>query len=360
MACYQREEVIKTNQLERDVNGLIQNDSRKKKYKDRSAIIEQYSILLRNEKIGVVRFLNTMSNMDNKIAFEDHEFPELNPDSLGFEFNEDLGIFTEITSNDSNNIDPIVVKTSAVASVPIVVLKRQRAKKTTTSVEKQPVLTRSKSRKMLMLNGPSDSNAIDSNVKRRATEAELDSPQDMVHGRPKRFAPIDNLPAETELETGIAMTKSKARNKSDTQQSIGAVSFQLDKTQENELETVSAITRSKTRNASNIQQSIEAVSSQLENAVQNVTLDRVIDSEVSRLNKKFEEIVTGSATVTVSTSNLCMMACARPKATVLLPCKHQPICNQCFVLWKLFLSKERKNIYCPACKLEITSHIAVN
>lgn len=109
MATFQREEVVKSDELERDVDGLIQPDKRKKKYKDRSMIIEQYSQLLKNENISVARFLKTMVNMDNKITFLEHEYPILELEDIDFKTVEDLTRFKEILKQNPGATDEIPV-----------------------------------------------------------------------------------------------------------------------------------------------------------------------------------------------------------------------------------------------------------
>lgn len=407
LSVYQREEVVKTETLERDVNGLIQNDSRKKKFKDRSLVIEHYSTLLRDGKISISRFLNTMSNMDNKIAFEENEYPDLTPDEIGFQTDVDLEQFMEMGQNISSDTDPIVLQSLDAISVPVVVHKHQRSKKTTANVENQPVLTRSKVRKLqkqqIPSNVPQDvpqegehgasegdfqlddhlkqSLEMCSNTISISTDSIVLQSLDAVsvpsvvrkHQRTKKIT--------TNVENQPVLTRSKARKlhmqKEQTSSNVsqnckrGATEAELDDvidvqpTQakriidhhayETELGTTIVMTRSKSKNVSN-PNPIEIVSPQIRNTAQTLTV--VIDSEVSLLNEKFIEIINGKTNVT--DSNLCIMDCKRPKATVLLPCKHQPICNQCFVLWKLFLSEQKRITFCPVCEIDITSHIVIN
>lgn len=80
MAAFQKEELVKSNELERA--GLIQRDTRRKMYKDRSLKIEFYSQQLADNKISVKRFMKLMCNMDNKIIFNDNEFPVLEVDEI--------------------------------------------------------------------------------------------------------------------------------------------------------------------------------------------------------------------------------------------------------------------------------------
>lgn len=53
-------------------------------------MIEHYSRLLRDEKLSIGRFLTIMANMDNKIVFEEHEYPPLDVDEIEFETSDEL------------------------------------------------------------------------------------------------------------------------------------------------------------------------------------------------------------------------------------------------------------------------------
>ena len=88
--------MVKSNELERDVAGLIQRDFQKKIIKDRSAKIEHYSIMLRDDKISIKRFLKIMANVDNKIVFDESEFPTLDVDEIEFTNDADKDLYTDI------------------------------------------------------------------------------------------------------------------------------------------------------------------------------------------------------------------------------------------------------------------------
>lgn len=97
LLVYQREELTKTNELELDVRGVLQKDTQRKKYKDRSSIIEQYSKMLKANKISVRRFLVIMSNMDNKIVYDEHEYPKLDVEDIDFESSDDMDKYKSMT-----------------------------------------------------------------------------------------------------------------------------------------------------------------------------------------------------------------------------------------------------------------------
>lgn len=138
--------MIKANELERDLAGLIQKDTKKKLYKDRSAKIEQYSLLLREEKISCKQFLNTMANVDNKIIFDEGEFPVIDPDEIEFSDIADKNLYSEILkerfSNDlaqASDAIPVVLNTSTDVTENVSI----------TSPEPPTILTRSQARKAL-------------------------------------------------------------------------------------------------------------------------------------------------------------------------------------------------------------------
>lgn len=124
---YQRIELMKTNELEKDVTGLIQKDTRKKKFKDRSLLIEHYSCQLRDEKISVGRFLSIMSNMDNKIAFEGHEFPELDLHEIPFENSDDLEQYKAIMNPNYMGDDrtPVILNADMPLTENVIVQKKK-------------------------------------------------------------------------------------------------------------------------------------------------------------------------------------------------------------------------------------------
>lgn len=80
------------------------------------------------------------------------------------------------------------------------------------------------------------------------------------------------------------------------------------------------------------------------------------NEEIDRLYKHFKNVIHMNFRGKYSTKT-CAMECGRPKATKLLPCKHQPTCDECFVLWKCYLIREKKTVICPFCKREIEKHI---
>lgn len=101
-------------------------------------------------------------------------------------------------------------------------------------------------------------------------------------------------------------------------------------------------------------ESIDTDDSDLE-TVKELTSTR---TEVNRLQQKFQDIFRSECTNLNKTT--CVFDCDRKRATVLLPCSHQPTCNQCFVLWKLYVTERKSQVFCPICRMDVISHIAVN
>lgn len=98
----QREEAIKADQLDRDVKGIVQQDKRKRFYKQRSKLIEKYSNDLENNKLNYKQFINIMANVENNILFsevsislEDQEIVLSNENEL-------------IVGEDTNEISPVI------------------------------------------------------------------------------------------------------------------------------------------------------------------------------------------------------------------------------------------------------------
>lgn len=287
MTVFQREEAIKSNELERDVNGLIQKDTRKRKFKDRSFVIEHYSRLLQDNKITATRFLKTMVNMDNKVVFQEHEYPILDLDEIDFANNVDKEKMKSVLGKpDDSDKSPIVLSASENDCQALSVESRGHQASRQKMIEDSPILTRSKARK------------------RMATESQ-----------------------QTATTQNAFVTQSAKRTRKDGDRAAEPLADSL------------------SRNS--ITCDIEAVTKLTSTA-----------SEIHRLNEKFNEIISSSEIIKMNTST-CIMGCNREKATVLLPCTHQPTCNQCFVLYKMFLSEKKMKHFCPVCKVDIISHIAI-
>lgn len=292
LAVFQREEAVKANELERDVNGLIQRDTQKKKFKDRSLIIEHYSLLLQSGKINVARFLKTMTNMDNKIAFEEHEYPVLDLTQIDFQTEADCDkVRSLLKRTESIDSAPLVMNSDISPQIEIVVPEPLNT----------PILTRGKARKAALSKSKESTSKI--TRKRKA-----DEPADGTRTN-KRMA---NL---TSKRTG-------------------------------------PITRGRMAEES------------IEEAEGNSVIDLATElsssgTELSRLHDKFQTILKQSASARLKTSSACIMDCGRPRATLLLPCKHQPTCNQCFVLYKVYVQNNGRTTFCPICKTDVLSHIAV-
>lgn len=322
MTVYQKEEVVRTNELERDISGLIQKDTRKKKFKDRSLVIEHYSQLLSNNKLRIGRFLQIMANMDNKIIIQDHEYPT----------------FENAT------------ETSSVSET-VAANRRSTKKKSNTST----VLTRSKVRKL----ASQENNMA---KKRTASETDFNDATDQLNAS-KRINVVN--------DSSLVMS-SNARVTSDASASTIATNERLANKNSNISTT---LTRAEVRNVSSQEAHSEEVAS-------NDTIDLMyaphqtnercddtdiadiafsaVTVEIDRLNEYFEKIYNHEVEVHLQTE--CVMGCKRPRGTVLLPCQHQPTCNQCFVLWRIFVDQKgkKRTTFCPFCRKKVTSTIVVH
>lgn len=273
MAVFQKEELVKANELERDFAGLIQKDTQKKFYKDRSAKIEHYSLMLRDEKISEKHFLKIMANMDNKIVFDEAEYPVLDLDEIEFADNTEKNLYNDIlkesvSNNSAQSSDTIPVVLSEPATTPENVA--------VTSPEKPSILTRSKARK-----------ALKENVTEKA------------------------LPAPTKRNT-----KRRAEEKDS----------------EDATETGNSTKRSKVCQGG--------------------------QDAIEKLEKIFDDIIDKKFEIT-SNSSKCIMNCDRLKAMLLLPCKHQPTCKPCYVLWKMHVNEKKLDVFCPVCQVVITDQIPI-
>lgn len=191
MTVFQKEEVIKTNELERDFNGLIQRDSQKKMYKDRSAKIEHYSLMLRDEKITVKRFLKTMANVDNKIVFAESDFPTLDTDEIEFDDSRDKDLYIDIVTNLNGNATVQANDSSfATSTTPTIIASKnvsdalEESKSQSQAQAQPPVMTRSKARKASKQKesaeaSSSSSSLTNENRKRRLAERGRDENEKM-------------------------------------------------------------------------------------------------------------------------------------------------------------------------------------
>lgn len=179
MTVFQKEELLKTNELERDMNGLIQKDTRRKTFRDRSVKIEYFSRQLAENRINLKRFLKMMINMDNKIVFNEHEYPVLEKDEIEFESIDDLKQYEQILkepvieaieTQPVIDTSPIILNTTTVGSAVHVVtneeepLRKGRSKKP----PNKSVLTRSQTRKLACSN--QEQGASTSTAKRNVTQ----------------------------------------------------------------------------------------------------------------------------------------------------------------------------------------------
>lgn len=82
-------------------------------------------------------------------------------------------------------------------------------------------------------------------------------------------------------------------------------------------------------------------------------------TEIERLYEKFKEVLNTQSTIYIRDSK-CLMECGRQRATVLLPCKHQPICKECYVIWKIYVLQHKKSELCPACKSQVIDNIFIH
>lgn len=105
---------------------------------------------MQDGKISVGRFLITMANMDNKIVFDEQEYPAIDLDELEFECSDDLDKMREYLKQPvDNDSDPLVYSESTKSNENITTTsKTLKSTKTKSKSDMPPVLTRSKARKL--------------------------------------------------------------------------------------------------------------------------------------------------------------------------------------------------------------------
>lgn len=243
-----------------------------------------------------MRFLKTMSNMDNKIIFQEHEYPILDPEEIEFGKVEDLERFKQILEEpvtEKNDDVPIIFDTATKSQENVVATKP----KPKVIGRRRVVLTRSKARKVIQVENPMQTAVVQ--------------------------VPHESMSQPIQESTPISLRKRKAANIDD----LNDIRSKKRKSLMTDLEDVTTVTST--------------------------------SNEIDRLHQLFEDILKNGKMDFVA-NHKCIMNCSRQKATVLLPCKHQSTCNQCFVLWKVFLAKKRKNVFCPVCGINITGNIVIN
>lgn len=233
-----------------------------------------------------------MANMDNKIVFDEHEFPTFDVDEVEVSSSHDAHQLESATKQPASDcIDDIPVIAGNITTGPEIIVSSQPRKTTARAPEKKTkknpvVLTRSKARK-----------------------AALEQQANMAI-------------ATNQTTLQITTRASKRRNE------------EIEQPQSKRVVTDSDL-----------------------EAVTNATSSTM---EVNRLYEQFEKLFGGDFECNRSRDAYCIMGCKRAKATVLLPCQHQPTCNQCFVLWKVFVDQKKKNVFCPSCKIDVKKHISVS
>lgn len=178
------------------------------------------------------------------------------------------------------------------------------------------------------------------------------------------------------------MTRSKARKiASETQNSAGS---QMDSTESNCTNVTSrmtptqsknlvssgsknsAIVSAKKRSSSCLDSGVESGQSEpcpkrihgMDSDLEAVTELTSSALHIFELHKRFDEIIEERYTPAKTTQ--CIMQCGREKGTLLMPCKHNVTCKQCYVLWKLFCSSKKKHVFCPHCKKKVKDNIMIN
>lgn len=251
--------------------------------------------------------------MDNKIAFEEYEYPALTADDIEFDTESDREQFTNkqktTGKKDNGNALP----------------QRKRAKNAVAS-QKEPVLTRSKARKAA---------ARKQKESTESTEiASLDLLQTTELGA--RETTVQQSTNSIAISSHGVSTRSTKRR---IHESHGDERNNIEPIQPN-------AKRVSTMNLESLNTETEGVNEFLSSS-----------AELNRLHEKFKDILKSN--VSLGNTTNCIMACNRKKATVLLPCRHQPICNQCYVLWRLFTTQALKKVVCPLCRNTVTQNIVV-
>lgn len=297
---FQKVELLKATELERDVDGLIQNDTRKKKFRDRSMKIEFFSKQLRDDKISAKRFMKLMANMDNKIIFDESEYPALELDDLEFDSVQSQEHYKQIIENsDKDDTTPTIMRNNADDSETVVVIRSAESNRAQENTK--TILTRSKKRKL---------------DKKKDEEHAVNTPVILIQSS-ETPTMTNDCSSDSDLEEAtVRQTRSKNRR--------------IDNATEiaDDLDDVTSLTRS--------------------------------TQEVFRLHEKFNKIVNNQDVISSKSKDTkCVMGCQRDKCTVLLPCKHQPTCKQCFVMWKIFVCGKQMECFCPVCRENVIEQINI-
>lgn len=278
--------------------------------------------------------------MDSKIVFDEHEYPTLSEEDIEFDTSDDLQNYRDYTK--SNGTVPIVGE--QIVANPENVIVNNTEKETTTAskndAQSTRPLTRSKARKAAAL-AMAPSQLVEPIESDAVPAQPIQSfGSDMVSAHPIQPVESDVVPAqpiqpvESDLDSAQPVKLAKKRTRIDS----------------NEQAKSQSSNKKKKTNVNIIDSDLEAVTSLTS-----------FENEFTALHILFEKIVVGSLTIKNDAKNVnCVMRCGRLKATVFLPCKHQIVCNECFVLFKLYVCNKKKNMFCPLCKLKITSNIAIS
>lgn len=345
---------MKTNELEKDVKGLIQKETRKKKFRDRSTIIEHYSRLLRDEKLNVGYFLTIMANMDNKIVYEENEFPALDLDEIQFSNSDDLEKVKSLLGLTALSTNLSVQNAPNAGGSKTKNTKTKPNKSSKTSQQQQSgvnssktgsestVMTRSKARKA--------ASREESNNSPNITDDASIIGSDNV---------LNTVQCQTQQRHNTIMTRNATALTMNSPNEVHHSSSARQPRQRQNVAPNQTKSTRKRRAESDDDISLVAAKRTLPNDLYAVTTVTSSGNEMNVLHAYFDDILSGKIKVNQVNSN-CVMNCGRAKATVLLPCTHQPTCNQCFVLFKIFVNQKKKPVFCPICKVRVNQHIAVS
>lgn len=91
-------------------------------------------------------------------------------------------------------------------------------------------------------------------------------------------------------------------------------------------------------------------------------------SVAKRIRERFDDIERQAVFDVDPNSIECIMECGRRKSTILLPCRHQHTCEQCWFLWKVHQINDYKNDdedddnrskpTCPVCREGVDESIS--
>lgn len=377
--CLRDEEVIKADEFCRHVNGKVQPDKRKKFYKKRSELIRNYSLQLESKKINFKLFVNTMANIDNEVLYSDevistHETEvELTVDTELI-VGDDIAENTQEESNSTQNTaEPTENEPSGGENCFRGVSSRTRNRTRNDTFQVIENTSHSQQTNDTIPNIRTRSKRTATQVTTGSVDTCDDNPNAAKRTRFNNVVAISansnqlisqNISSRTRKRTENTSIESTSRSLR-TRSKRTAVQGSSENNVRKNTSRLPIRNCSVTLNNVNPDETQNVADSNSDGIMTRITRS---GSVAKRIRERFDDIERQAVFDVDPNSIECIMECGRRKSTILLPCRHQHTCEQCWFLWKVHQINDYKNDdedddnrskpTCPVCREGVDESIS--